>query len=208
MKRIATFAAFLLGCGGATAGEPGSDAAAQPEIFCGTSDTTHIGPLDDLVGCTTFRGSVHISDTGDERVPFPASLRVIEGRLSLFRNSNLVDLGGLENLARIGGLKLSVHDRLADVTALARVRITGEIFIDGNAALTTLNGIHAPRDLALLLVAGNGALTSIDSLSALEVVSGDVTIRDNGALPQSAVEAFVARLTVGGRVEVERNKPR
>ncbi len=196
----------LCACGGRASSEP--EPAVAVEKICGQPGETYIRSLDDLAGCTTFRGAIHISDTGHVRLPFPATLRVIEGRLSFFRNSALIDLRGLENLTSIGGLMLSQHEKLGDISALAGVRVQGEVFVGGNDALTSLRGLESIEEASLLFIASNTALTSLDGLAGLRRVTGDLTIRSNAVLPQSAAEAFGAKVVVDGKLEIAGNKAR
>lgn len=198
-----TIAALLTACSGDDA-RTGSDAAidgtvppddaaasdASPTV-CGTPDQFVTLPYtaSDLEGCTSFLGSIHVPDASSLDVVAPlAPITHIGGRLTFFRNHVLPDLSGIANLETIGGV--------------FSVRLD-----DSRGSFTSLAGASSLREVGELEIQLNPWLRTLSGLDALEVVHGDVRIEDNAMLPQSEIDAFLARVRVEGAVTVSGNAP-
>jgi hypothetical protein len=171
---------LVAACGGA--GTPPVDA---PLATCAVAGEVIVVPYQSerLDGCAHVLGGVHVPDAQLEYLAPLASLRRIDERLSFFRGvyGDLTSLG--DNLAYVGG-ELSV-------------RITN--------ALVSLEGLGGVREVGSLEIDFNAALVSLDGLASLERVHGDIEIIDNAALPQAAIDRFLARIEVGGAVVVSGN---
>jgi hypothetical protein len=216
---------FVVGCGGGvpvdervSAFDPTKDATpADGDAFvvgetppaaekvCGIAGETYIRDPRDLAGCTVFRGSIHVSDRRDAHLPWPASLRRIEGALSFFRNEFLEDLRGLEGLEEVGGLVLNIHPKLRDLRALARTKVSGEFFVASSDLLETLEGPQVSPELDSLFLARQPKLRDLSALSAIRRIRGKLVIRNNRALTDAAARAFADRIDVGGPIEIMGN---
>ena len=171
-----------------------ADAAARTDatatVACGEPDDIVTLPYaaEQLAGCTSFRGGVHVPDASALDTLDPLrDIERIDGRLTFFRNHALSDLRGLERLQIIGGLFA--------------------ITVDDNGRFTSLDGLDSLREVGSLELAGNPALASLTGLASLEVVHGDVVIEDNPSLARSEIDALLARVRVEGEVSAADNGP-
>jgi len=172
-----------------------ADAAARTDatatVACGEPDDIVTLPYaaEQLAGCTSFRGGVHVPDASALDTLDPLrDIERIDGRLTFFRNHALSDLRGLERLEGIGG--------------------PFSIRVDDSAGrFTSLDGLDALREVGSLELAGNPALASLTGLASLEVVHGDVVIEDNPSLARSEIDALLARVRVEGEVSAADNGP-
>lgn len=98
----------------------------------------------------------------------------------------------------------SVAD-LVDLAFLSHVtRVEGNINIFRSPGFLTLHGLENLEEVrGNLYIHLNPNLTSIAALAKLRTVTGNVLIRGNTVLPQAEVEAFGARVTVGGTKTLE-----
>jgi len=192
-----------------SAGDSGGDAAFLVDggAICGDPEIQlRPNQFDQLAGCAVYRGPIHISDTRNTSFPELANLRAVEGRLSFFRNDQLITLTGVENIETLGGLSATNHARLTDLRGFVKLHaIHGDVLIGSNFALTSLHGLEGVRTTGPLQISSNQALPNLDALAALEVIDGDLIIRDNPLLPQAAAQAFAARVQVSGSVEITAN---
>lgn len=115
------------------------------------------------------------------------TLRRIDGGLSIFRNTNLVDLRALAALEEVGGVFSIRMNWDGQFVALA-----------GLESLTTVGG---------LVLEYNSGLRDISALAKLETIHGDVRIRENEDLPQAQIDALLPRVEVTGTVTIEGNGP-
>lgn len=215
-ERIAVLTALTLAACGAderTRADDGGtevgDAGETGERVCGMpGDMWRTGQLGELAGCDVFRGSLHVSDSGLTDLTALSSLRVVEGRLTFFRNEQLASATGLERLESAGAIGFNHHPELSDVSALANlVQVTGEVYFISNAALPSLTGLEGLHSAGTLRLIANPSLGGLEGLSGLETLSGNLEIRDNPALPQAEAEAFAERVEVGGSTDVSGNLP-
>lgn len=185
-------------------GDAGESDTGQ-DVVCGSPDddlrlSYYWGELE---GCDVFLGGINFGDyTFTDLSEFP-SLRVIEGRVNLFRNEYLESLRGLERLERVGELILHHSVVLDDLSELSSLRqIDRRLIVNSNRGLTHLRGLERLRSVSELSIRGNPNLESLDGLERLERVRGDLTIEGNG-IPQSKVQAFLDRVEVEGETHVD-----
>jgi hypothetical protein len=110
-------------------------------------------------------------------------VRRIDERFSIFR-------GAHRTLAPMAGLRF--------VGGELSVRITEE--------LATLEGLGGLCEVGALVVEVNFALEDLDGLRSLRRVHGDVRIEDNPRLSTAEIDAFLARIEVGGTITVTNNR--
>jgi len=195
---------------GSAASSSGSEGSGGPGYVarsCGVAGEQLLPHMfDEEPDCNVLLGGLHYSDQSGADLGPIARLRAVHGTLSLFRNERLTSMHGLEGLESVGDLIIHHHPVLADLGALARLReVPGELYLALNGALAGLDGLEQLRSVGSLEISTNSRLSSLAGLAGLERVTGDVTIRDNPKLSQQAAEAFVARLEVGGAIEVVGN---
>lgn len=191
--------------------EAGAPDASSPEdgdggeVVCGDSDD-HLRLWHDITaleGCDVFRGWINLGDKGDVSFAEFPSLRVIEGRLNLFRNEYLESLDGFEHLEELGEFFLHQSAVLEDLSGLSNLRHVEErLLISGNFGLTGLIGLEQVRAVGELDISSNPKLNSLDGLAGLERVHGDVTIKSNN-IPQAEVQAFLDRVQIDGDIDVD-----
>jgi len=137
--------------------------------------------------------------------------------------NDIPDLTGLESLADLTSLELVSNDRLGSLGGLQLDVLHGELPVEANPLLTTLDAL-APTDMSALwevsihqndglanpdglvnlgVIAGdlsateNASLSSVESLRDVEV-QADVTISNNAGLCQTHVDDVVGCMVIGG----------
>ena len=161
------------------------------EIICGEPDQvltlTLPGAVEQVEGCTRFRGGIHLPDASrpDRLAPLHA-LRRLDGRFTIFRNHALEDLRDLANLESVGGM--------------FSIRID-----DSDGLFTSVDGLSSLCEVGSLQLDFNRWLQRLDGLSALEVVRGDVQITGNAELSSAEIDALLDRVRVEGAIEVADN---
>lgn len=154
---------------------PDPDAEA---VVCGEPNDLVIAPFTGLVGCTRFRGSIHLSDATHGSLEALSSLVHIDGSLTLFRN-HTDDFTALHNLRRVGA-KFQLH----------------------RLATPSLAGFDALAEVGELNLQTSGELSSLDWLPALARVRESALLVRESRLSSAAVESFLSRLDVGGETVV------
>jgi hypothetical protein len=116
----------------------------------------------------------------------------------LLGSSKLNDISALQNLTSVdGSVSLYGLDNLADLSGLSGLKHVGTKFVlSGSDSLTSLSGLGITTVGGGLTIANTTVLTSLEPLSALpsNAVTGNLIIRNNDALRQCVVDAFVAHL--------------
>jgi hypothetical protein len=87
-------------------------------------------------------------------------------------DSNLADLAGLETLQAVGG----------------------SITIENNLALTSLNGLGNLKSAQLLRIQNNPILASLAGLGGLRLLSNELAISSNPALPACWADRVAAQV--------------
>jgi len=158
----------------------------MPPLACGApEDRLYLNTnFVELEGCTSFRGTIDLSNTVLRTLQGLGNLRAIGGTLNLFRPMALTDLRGLDLLETVDGeLSIRLSDRLETLAGLEQLRTVGELRIDAN-----------------------GPLHSIEGLARLESVARDLMIHDNSLLLEASARALAERVKVGGEVGIGGNK--
>lgn len=104
----------------------------------------------------------------------------------------------------VGRLQLDSVRDLTDLAFFRNVRrLEGVINVFRSPGFVTLHGLENLEEIVgHLYIHLNDNLTTIAALGKLRTVSGNVLINGNPMLPQSEVEAFATRVTVGGAIDV------
>ncbi len=143
------------------------------------------------------------------------NLSVIGGRLLISDNRDLTSLTGLTNLSEIGnvesnaGMFITRNPSLTSIAALGRVSVIGgEVVIEGNGELTSLNGLErltriGDRGDYNLEINNNARLASLAGLGSLVSVRRDVVIRGNSAL--TSLSGLETLTSIGGRLTIVNN---
>ena len=144
-------------------------------------------------GCTQITDGLGISGADITDLTPLTVLTEVDGGLSIFDNSILTNLSGLENIQTVvsggGDLQIQNNASLTSITDL--IGLTGpvgsSITIDDNPLLSSLQGLNnvtRPGDDDLIII-NNDALTSLSGLNSM-VQSDDILIWDNDNLTSLA----------------------
>ena len=109
--------------------------------------------------------------------------------LSIQRHDSLTTLAALSNLTDLGqrngllenGIGISFNSALTDLQGLGGVEAIDSIALEGNSAMTSLNGL-AFTTLGYLSLKDNDALMDLSALSSLTSIDGDVILDGNTSL--------------------------
>lgn len=112
-----------------------------------------------------------------------ASLKEIDGNLTILGNKHIESLDGLENLLRVGGnLTIAINEKLKDLDGLSALEtIGGEVSIALNRALSDLSGLDGVSGITALRVDDNQLITSLFDMSAVNTM-GELRIEHNRML--------------------------
>ncbi|MCB9282853.1 MAG: T9SS type A sorting domain-containing protein [Lewinellaceae bacterium] len=145
------------------------------------------------------------------------NLASVGGGLYIQKNIFLTDLKGLDDLATVGGdLMLGDNTMLASLTGLEGLSsIGGSVSIGiytpevahGNAALLNLKGFDNLTAIGgSFSILHNLSLADISALNHPLSIGGDLTIYENTALPECAVQAVCDYLSApNGAVDIHSN---
>jgi hypothetical protein len=215
--------------------DAGNDDAGIPERACGTEGEPIIyGPrvASEIEGCTVYRGSLAIRLPDDvEDLAGLYALREVVGSLNMEQCFGLSSLHGLERVERVGSMGIGMVPMLEELRPLASLRgaierdlvlsymdslvslhgldgvesVGATLVLRVLAKLETLDGLGGLRSVGELVIWDNASLRSLAGLSALETVDGTLEIKRNPMLPQSEIDAFMARVEVRGDIIIEGN---
>jgi hypothetical protein len=116
--------------------------------------------------------------------------------------SNLTELGQRNNLLE-NGAGIMFNMALTDLQGLGGIEALDSMVIEGNEALTSLNGL-ALTTLGYINIKNNDALTDITAFSPLTEIAGDIILDGNASLASLAglegvthIEDSIKLLTTG-----------
>ena len=208
--------------------------AAPARVVCGEPEDTARPGDPSIEGCEEFRGEIKVEYLPLETSAFPevraltriGQLRILDSvgvtglggferlervdrNLMLVRCENLMTLEGLRSLRYVGAeFILQDSRRLETLRGLdALEEVGGTLNINYLDVLVSLEGLGQLRTAGALAIAWNPRLTDLAGLASLRVIEGDLVIRDNPRLPQSAIDAFLARVTIRGEMRISGNAP-
>ncbi|MBT6433410.1 MAG: hypothetical protein HOK28_09985 [Deltaproteobacteria bacterium] len=121
--------------------------------------------------------------------------------LTIQGHNNLTTLSALSNLTDLGqrngllenGIGITFNTALTDLQGLGGVEAIDSIVLEGNSAMTSLNGI-AFTTLGYINLEDNDALTDLSALSVLTSIDGDVILEGNASLTSLAGLENVTRI--------------
>jgi hypothetical protein len=184
----------LVGCGG---GPPPDNLVSCGEVGRAYSSAE---TFPTTVGCERLLGSLDFSESAVFEFAFLSSLRAADGFVS-FRNARSVSgFQGMEGIAEIGSDLTIVSTPTTLLTSLDGLRnVDGDLAVESNLRLVSLEGLESLETVGGdLQITGNIELFTLSPLGSLERVEGDQHIYENPMLPSSEIDAFVARVSVGG----------
>lgn len=122
--------------------------------------------------------------------------------ISYYKASDLEKYRGCTVI--VGRIQEDSVRELQDFSPLSGVRkIEGALNVFRSPGFTSLRGLEhlevVEGDLSIHL---NSNLASIDALQALHTVTGNLYVSGNPNVPHAELEAFAARVTVGGKKDV------
>jgi len=173
-------------------------------ITCGETGVTYSTEeaFPTTPNCARFRGSLQFERSSTvTSLRFLSSVEVIDGFVAFREAASLSTFEGMERVRRIGG-SLTLYRvpsfSLEGLNSLTEVG--GDLRIE-EGSLTVLEGLSSLETIGGDLRITNALrLFSIADLRSLRRVEGDVYIYFNYELPESEVDALLARIEVGGTV--------
>lgn len=187
--------------------KPGEQSCGLPsdEIRVSSGDYEELTELEGA--CDIYRGDIHVSPLTDSRVDlsFFPPLRVIEGGFQISSGVHLGSLDGLDRLEYVGMLALfNGMPVLADLTGLSNLRmVRNTLLIRGASALTDLRGLENLRWAGEIELDNNDALQSLDGLAGLETVHGLFAVSSNDSLEDLS---GLSNLEYVGALSINRNQ--
>jgi hypothetical protein len=202
----------------------GSDA-----VVCGQPGAFADEDFVALAGCELYQGGLLLAWPNATDLSPLISLRVVRDTVTAGNyNTHLETLAGLDNLEWVDSFHFT-GDALSNLFAMSNLVGVGVYFalwempnlvdLRGLEQLRTVNGtlsLHSNPQLATLDGLGglewigdrleiieNEKLVSLDGLAALQRVEGDVRIFGNPLLPPAEIDAFLARVEIGGEVTLD-----
>lgn len=129
------------------------------------------------------------------------NLTTVGEYLTIQRHDNLTTLAALSNLTDLGqrngllenGIGITFNIALTDLQGLGGIEAIDSIVLEGNAAMTSLNGI-AFTTLGYINLEDNDALTDLTALNTLTSINGDVVLEGNASLTSLAGFENITRI--------------
>jgi len=116
------------------------------------------------------------------------------------QNTSLASLAGLSGLTSVHWFEINFNSALTSIADLsALTAVSGPLFIQGNAALSNVNGLEG------LTIYGNNALTNVDGFSAVTTIGSTslLGIISNNSLTN--IDGLAALVSVDTKVEIRSN---
>lgn len=137
-------------------------------------------PLLDDVWCIVGNLDVRGTSLGDLRGL--RQLVTVTGRLSLYQNTQLQSLSGLESLAKVGLLEVSGQPALSSLQGAPRLNSVGGLMISQNPLLVDVTGLEQVTTTGALLISQSSNLVSLHGLEQLVSTSGILSLANNPKL--------------------------
>ena len=139
-----------------------------------------------------------------------ASLGTLENLTSLdgelrVRFTDLVNLDGLGNITRVGGLEIANNQLLLEIAGLGGLRtIDGDLRLSGNTSLVSIEGLRNLQEITgVLSLWTNSALDNLEPLSSVSSISGFELVTNRSL---SSIEPLKHLFTeLSGDVWISRN---
>jgi hypothetical protein len=152
---------------------------------------TRVGDLTIDVATAEIRGLENLTEVlGDldvlgtpESLGGLSALRRVWGEFSVGRSPSLVDLRGLDSLAQVGHLSVSLCENLRSLRGLDVLHaVDGDVHITDNPRLEDVALPSTLRDLGTLIITRNPSLASLSGLRSLEWIRNGLDVSNNHAL--------------------------
>lgn len=172
----------------------------EPLTAIGTLEIRNTLALESLAGLQNvtridtfvFRANRNLEDLSD--------LTALEeiGRLSVVNNDGLVNLEGLEAITELDELTIHSNENLVSFTGLDNLTVAGSASLIDNVTITDLSGLGG-----LVTVEGdldineNLALTTVDGIG-VQSVGGELEVKGNPLLCEADAEAWADSINVTG----------
>lgn len=187
----------LMGCGGG-GGEPSGPTL----VSCGEAGQAYT----DLTfpttpaGCQRLLGSLDLSESAVDEFTTLATLQEVDGFVRVENAGGVARFDGLQGLARVGEDLTLVGTSATSFDGLGVQHVDGDVRIESNLVLVALALEDLETVAGDLRITGHPQLISLATLTSLQRVEGDLHLYDNPSLPEADIEAFLARVEVGGSV--------
>lgn len=169
-------------------------------LFLGSQSQVDSFPIN-YPGCSTLNSYLTIIGSDITNLDSLYSITEIEGSLFL-NNTELVDLGGFENLTSVGGnFNIGAgyswdgggNPKLENITALSSLtELDGGLFIMNNDSLKSIVGLEGLTVIqGGLTIDNNDSLTVLTGLNNLSHIGGELLIRRNPITDLSGFENLV-----------------
>jgi len=122
------------------------------------------------------------------------------------QNTSVTSLAGLSGLTSVYWFEINFNSALTSIAALsALTTVSGPLFIQGNAALTNVNGLEGLTSLTggALWLEGNASLTDLSGVSGLTNIGASLVVRNNDALTD--LGSFVGLTSVAANILISGN---
>ncbi len=131
-----------------------------------------------LSGLKSINGSFIVKGTALANFEGLDSLQEIKGILKVEFNNQLINLGGFNNLNKIGGLEIKYQNQLLDVNEFSNlIKISGDLKIDGTS-IENLDGFENVDSIyGDLYISANSNLDTLNSFDSLTYIGKNLNIR-------------------------------
>ncbi len=173
-------------------------------VACGETGVSYSTPeaFPSTPNCARLRGSLDFPrGSSITSLRFLSSLEVIDGFVAFREALSINSLEGMEGVRQIGGSLTIYRTPLSMLVGLEGLTEVGGDLVIEEGGLRVLQGLDS-----LVSIGGDLRITStrdlftLANLRSLRRVEGDLHIYFNPSLPESEVDAFIARIEVGGTV--------
>lgn len=151
-----------------------------------------------LDGIRVIQGELQINRTSFANLDFLGCIEEVQEEFTIFGNTELTDLSGLDRLERLGaGFIFSENAGTTELGGLAVLtEIGGSVIIQGNSSLTGISGMTSVSTIGgALNIRDNDLLEHIDGLRGLRTLGTQFAVTHNPSLCISSVNQVGAGIT-------------
>ncbi|MCX4245097.1 receptor L domain-containing protein [Paraliomyxa miuraensis] len=192
-------------CGDDTgSGEDAPEPSGGTNIECGSATLPgHLvieseADLSALDGVRAVEGELQVNRTNFTNLDFLGCIEEVGGELTIFGNTALIDVSGLDRLRHAGAsLVFSENTAITELSGIgALTQIDGSLVIQGNARLQELSGMASVHTIGgALTIRENDSLLHIDGLRGLRTLGTLFAVTHNPSLCISSVNQVGVGIT-------------
>lgn len=165
----------------------------DPELsLCPASDADDSCPaISKFAGYTSFDGDLNLYASNNDELTAASCLQTVSGRLTISDGVNVTSLESLSSVKSLSGLSILGMDKLTTLAGFDNLKVLIQLTINANDGITDITGLPQGLKVQSLYVQGNKALSSLDGLLASKIeIEKTLAFENNPKLSSCVVAEF------------------